>query len=656
MHKLLGDSGSALRLFLVYAAVSAVPVVLLGLVLASAFQTEAARRGLAAGRAQAALVEATVIAPIVQGADVRRLDEAARIRLAAVVSKAISGGAVVRLRLRDTQGNVVFSGDGSGFGDAPEAEALAAAAGHVQASIKRLNSDANDVGAVGQEVVEVYQPITPLAGMAPVGVMEIYLPYAPIAQDVSAGLGTLYRDLVIGLALVYLVLAGLSLATTSRLRRHSQRNAYLAEHDQLTDLPNRRLFLTTVAALTSEASDTRAAVAVLDLDRFKDVNDVLGHSNGDALLREVGRRLAESVRPGDLVARLGGDEFGIVLGREGDALQSQQALEGLLEEISRPVLLDGLPLQVEASVGFAMLPADATDPETLLRRADIAMYVAKAGLAGVVRYDAAQDKFDANRLSVVAELRRALAADELVLHYQPKMRPQDGTVTGVEALIRWEHPSQGLLYPDVFLPLAEQTGLIAPLTDWVIRTALAQIGLWGDDAQHTSVAVNVSARNLAQAGFADSVLAALAHSRTPPGRVVIEVTETALLADVDRATAALASLASSGVRVSLDDFGQGQTSLGYLARLPIQELKIDRVFVTDMIHDAPHAAIVRSVIELAHNLGLTVVAEGVEDLATLAALADSGCDLIQGYVLARPMPAAQLPGWLAQHQPLVFAG
>jgi diguanylate cyclase len=656
MHKRLGGSGSALRLFLVYAAVSAVPVVVLGLVLASAFQTEAARRGLDAGRAQAALVEATVIAPIVQGVDVRSLDAAGRERLAIVVSKAISGGAVVRLRLRDIHGNVVFSGDGSGFGDVPEDEALAAARGQVEASIKRLNSDANDVGALGQEVVEVYQPIIPASSKPPVGVMEIYLPYAPIAQDVSAGLGTLYRDLVIGLVLVYLVLAGLSLATTSRLRRHNQRNAYLAEHDQLTDLPNRRLFLTHVADLADGPPGTRAAVAVLDLDRFKDVNDVLGHSNGDALLQEVGRRLAQSVGPGDMVARLGGDEFGIVLGPESDSLQSQVVLEALLGEISRPIVLDGLPLQVDASVGFAMLPADAADPETLLRRADIAMYVAKAGLSGVVRYDRAQDKFDANRLKVVAELRRALAADELVLHYQPKMRPQDGAVTGVEALIRWQHPRQGLLYPDVFLPLAEQTGLIAPLTDWVIRTALAQIGLWGDGAEGISVAVNVSARNLSQPGFAESVLAALTHSRTPPGRVVIEVTETALLADVDRATAALTSLATAGVRVSLDDFGQGQTSLGYLARLPLQELKIDRVFVTDMVHDASHAAIVRSIIELAHNLGLSVVAEGVEDLPTLAALADSGCDVIQGYVLARPMPAAQLPGWLAQHQPLVFAG
>jgi len=389
-----GGSGSALRLFLVYAAVSAVPVLILGLVLASAFQTEAARRGLDAVRAQAALVEATVVAPIVQGTDVRNLDPAGRQRLAAVASKAISGGAVVRLRLRDIHGNVVFSGDGSGFGDAPEDEALSAARGHVEASIKRLNSDANDVGALGKEVVEVYQPIVPSSGKPPVGVMEIYLPYAPIAQDVSIGLRTLYRDLVIGLVLVYLVLAGLSLATTSRLRRHNQRNAYLAEHDQLTDLPNRRLFLTRVAELVAGPAGTQAAVAVLDLDRFKDVNDVLGRSNGDALLREVGRRLAQSVGTGDMVARLGGDEFGVVLARENDWPQSQMVLEALLEEISRPIVLDGLPLEVEASVGFAMLPMDAADPETLLRRADIAMYVAKAGLSGVVRYDRAQDKFE----------------------------------------------------------------------------------------------------------------------------------------------------------------------------------------------------------------------------------------------------------------------
>jgi diguanylate cyclase (GGDEF)-like protein len=391
------------------------------------------------------------------------------------------------------------------------------------------------------------------------------------------------------------------------------------------------------------------------MDRFKDVNDSLGHDNGDELLVRLGERLAAAVRPGDVVARLGGDEFGLVLARvtsENDALA---ALERLRAAVGEPVQVGGLPLAPEVSVGFALLPDDGASPDVLLQRADIAMYVAKAGHAGVVRYDPAQDHYDAERLAVVGELRRALADDELVLHYQPKLRLSDGTVAAVEALVRWNHPRHGLLYPESFLPLAEQTGLIDPLTDWVVDAALKQMHAWSGAADGLTVAVNISARNLSQKSFADRILGAVALSGLEPGRLMLEITETALFTDVERATASLHRLDDAGVPISLDDFGQGQTSLGYLSRLPLHELKVDRAFVTDLTRVETNAAIVRSLIELAHNLGFVVVAEGVEDAHTLSALGDMGCDFAQGYLMARPMPAADVATWMATHRADVYA-
>ena len=646
---------SATRLFLVYAAVSAVPVLLLGLVLAAAYHSEADRRGLDEGRGQAAVIAATAIEPLLAGADLSRgLDAATRDRLAAVADRAVVSGAVTRLRIRDLSGHVVYSQDGSGLTATPEAEAIAAAHGKVSATITRLNSDANDTGPKGAQVVEVYRPLRAGPANAMVGVLEVYLPYDPIRQDIASGLDTLYRALAIGLVALYLVLAWLSLATTRRLRQHARSNAYLADHDQLTGLPNRRQFLLRVGELAAGPPGSCGAVAVLDLDRFKEVNDSLGHDNGDALLVRLGERLTATVRPGDTVARLGGDEFGVVLARVSSEGEAVAALDRLRNAVGQPVQVGGLPLAPEASVGYALLPADGATADVLLQRADIAMYVAKAGHAGVVRYDPAQDHFDADRLAVVGELRRALAEGERVLHYQPKLRLHDGTVTAVEALVRWNHPRHGLLYPDAFLPLAEQTGLIDPLTDWVVAAALRQMNAWGP-AANLSVAVNVSARNLSQVSFADRVLAAVVESGLGAGRLVLEITETALFTDLERATSTLHRLSDAGIPISLDDFGQGQTSLGYLSRLPLHELKVDRSFVTDMTRAPTSAAIVRSLVELAHNLGFVVVAEGVEEAETLTALQEMGCDMAQGYLMARPMPAGDVPGWMAAHQPLAYA-
>ena len=530
---------------------------------------------------------------------------------------------------------MVFSDDNSGFSAKPDDEAIEAAGGEAVASLTHVNADSNDAGAKGKAAVEVYRLLK--TGDEKIGVLEIYLPYKPIKDDVTRGMGILQRNLALGLGLLYVALFVITASVSRRLRRQVALNAFLAEHDMLTDLPNRTLFHRRAEQAVADGRPT--AIAIVDLDRFKEVNDTLGHQNGDLLLGELARRLADNTRPEDTVARLGGDEFGVILRGVTDAAEALARVRTLIDQ---EVDVSGLPVSLEASIGYVVAPEDGTDVDDLLQRADVAMYVAKAQHAGVIRYDPHQDHYDAANLGLVAELRHAIKDDQLLLHYQAKSRLVDRRVEAVEALVRWQHPTQGLLYPDRFLPLAEQTDLIDKLTDWVLDRALTEVRDLGPVASDLAVAVNVSARNLAQPDFAQRVVSALERAGVPAGRLIIEITETALLTDPRRAAGVLAELATSGVRVSLDDFGQGQTSLGYLSALPVHELKIDKSFVSDMVVNAAHAAIVRSVVELGHNLSLRVVAEGVETEEVLATLRDAGCDVAQGYLLARPVPSDKL--------------
>jgi diguanylate cyclase (GGDEF)-like protein len=647
---------SASRLFAVYALTSLVPVLVLGLVLAGGDRRDANARGVTESRTEAELLARTAVAPIFSGQVLHAgLTPAESAALHRMSRSAIASGQIVRLRIRNLNGTVLFATDDVGLHDAADADALEAARGHASAEITHLNADDNPTGPQGQRVAEVYWPLSAGAPAHRIGVLELYLPYAPIARDVGAGLGALYRDLGIGLAVLYLLLGCISFSVTRRLRAQVARNAHLAEHDALTGLPNRALFHRRVIdAIAAADRGVGVTVAVIDLDRFKEVNDTLGHGNGDALLRELGRRLGDAVRGNDTVARLGGDEFGVVLTGVREPHDVLMTLLRLLELMQEEVDVRGLPLAADASIGFAMAPEDGTDVDTLLQHADVAMYVAKGGPSPVVRYDPGHDHYDSGKLALVAELRRAITNDELVLHYQPKAKVPTGEIIAVEALVRWNHPDRGLLYPDAFLPIAEQTGIIDSLTRWVLYTALTQVVSWGDEVGDLSVAVNISARNVSRGDFAEIVLTALAATNVPAHRLLLEITETAFVADPDRAGRSLRQLAAAGVRISLDDFGRGQTSLGYLSTLPLHEVKIDKSFVADMLHERSHAAIVRSVIDLAHNLGFEVVAEGVETEAILAELTVLGCDIVQGYLLARPMSAALFPDWLLAHQPRIF--
>jgi diguanylate cyclase (GGDEF)-like protein len=391
---------------------------------------------------------------------------------------------------------------------------------------------------------------------------------------------------------------------------------------------------------------------VLDLDRFKEINDSLGHTVGDALLARVGPRLRAELRADDVLARLGGDEF-VVLAREIDAEEARQLSSRLRAALQRPFAVSGMVLDVDASVGVAIGPDESPSAVELLQLADLAMYAAKTGRTGVAVYDEERDGHGRRRLEDVAQLRRAIEEDELVLHYQPKLALSTGVVDGVEALVRWQHPTRGLLYPDAFIDLAESAGLMAQLTTRVVDMALAQCRVWADRGRLLTMAVNVSPSNLVDEAFPGQVRDLLARHELSAGCLVLEVTESLLMEDRERAVRVLGRLRDEGVGVAIDDYGTGYSSLAYLAALPVTELKLDRAFVGEMTASPRAESIVTSTLQLAHALGLVLVAEGAEDQATVDALTFHGCDVVQGYHLSRPLPADALWSWLDERSSAV---
>jgi diguanylate cyclase (GGDEF)-like protein len=408
------------------------------------------------------------------------------------------------------------------------------------------------------------------------------------------------------------------------------------------------------AIASARRSSQPVGIAIIDLDRFKEVNDTLGHPNGDDYLRHIATALAEELRPGDTIARLGGDEFGLVLPNV-DADHARPILERVLETLAADVDVAGVPVSSEASIGIAFWPADGTECTELLQRADLAMHAAKETHQAILEYTAELAHFSPARLALVSQLRHAIAADELVLHYQPKLDLRTNRIVSVEALLRWEHPTRGLLPPADFLEVAESTGLIDPLTDWVLEHALAQLAVWHEQGMVIDVAVNISARNLRNEMLADTVISRLAEHGVGPEYLEIEITETALITDPRRAQVQLERLRECGVRVSLDDFGQGYTSLAQLGNLPLAELKIDRSFVAGMLTNANDRTIVSTVIDLGHKFGLDVVAEGAESADILQALVELGCDTAQGFALAPALPADELTTWIGHYERNAFA-
>ena len=435
----------------------------------------------------------------------------------------------------------------------------------------------------------------------------------------------------------------------------SVRREHQALHDGLTGLPNRKLLIMRTEEALHESrrshtganpSDLKVGLFLIDLDRFKEVNDTLGHATGDRLLQLVAHRLTHSVRPGDLVARLGGDEFAVLLPTIRDAQAAREVAVRLRAALSEPVRLDGMTFDLEGSVGIALHPDHAPDFELLLQRSDVAMYVAKESRNGVEIYSPAKDRNSPARLGMLGDLRRAIDREELELHYQPKINLVDGRLAGMEALLRWRHPKRGLVGPEEFLPIAEQTYLMRSITHYVVESALSQAAAWWAEELPVQVAINASGRDLLDVGLADTIANGLVERGLPAAALQLEITERILMNEAAYAGETVLALGRLGIPLSLDDFGTGYSSLVRLTRLPVEEIKIDSSFVRRLLGSSDDVVIVRSIVDLVRTLGLRSVAEGVEDARTAQLLRDMGCDAAQGWHFGRPMDPVAATAWL----------
>jgi diguanylate cyclase (GGDEF)-like protein len=563
-----------------------------------------------------------------------------RAALDRLVKRHLVAGDATRFELIRRGSLVTYSTDPARIGTRTAEPAAAKALAGTLAS--KLGTIGGGQGRV--EVLEAFEPVE-LAGKArgAVSVAQDAAPIAAAARHAVIPIVAVFEALLIGL---YISLFPILRSVTSRMRRQIETIRHQALHDPLTSLPNRTYFTARLEEALADEDQAKAAVMLIDLDSFKEVNDTLGHGNGDRLLQELGERLHDAMCGEGFVARLGGDEFGVVSLHAVEATACLRLAEHLRTVIAQPFDVGGVSLEVQASVGIALAPDHGDDGETLLRRADIAMYAAKPGEAPVV-YAPALDDTSPIRLALAAELRRAIEQRELVVYYQPQLTLGSRAVRGVEALVRWRHPERGFLSPDEFLPVAEQAGLMRSLTQAVLDEALRQCRVWHNSGAKLEVAVNVSGRDIVDLRLPEQVARALAEHGIDPSFLQLEISEGAVLGDNQRCVAVIEELATLGVRIAIDDFGVGYSSLGQLRRLPLSVLKIDKSFVQSMADERTGTVIVSSTIDLAHSLSLEVVAEGVEDEATLDRLADARCDLIQGYVISRPLPAEDLTAWLA---------
>jgi len=431
-----------------------------------------------------------------------------------------------------------------------------------------------------------------------------------------------------------------------------------SQHDPLSGLANRLLFRERAERAVAESARTgmKVAVMIIDLDHFKEINDTLGHQVGDEILVEVARRLEASLPSHATVARLGGDEFAVLIADLGSPDEALRLANQMLSALTSQFTVGEVRLSILASAGIAVAPTHGSDVFTIMKRADVAMYDAKRERARVLIYQPDKDTHSPRRLELLSDLRGAVEQDQMFLVYQPKLDLRSGQVVGAEALVRWSHPTRGLIAPDEFITLAENTGMIGLVTQFVLGRALAQLSTWQRGGMRLDVAVNISVRDLGDASLPDLVRAALHRSGIEPGRLTLEVTESGVMTDPLRAIDVLDKLRAIGVRVAVDDFGTGHASLTYLKKLAIDELKIDKSFITHYSQNHNDGIIVRSTVDLAHNLGLWVVAEGVEDPATLEGLRAIGCDTAQGFYLSPPMPTSEFEGWMRAREPLQAFG
>ena len=587
----------------------------------------------------AALINELAVEINLPGEPVRALQPTPRNAITRQVRHLQSEGQLVGLQLWNADGSLLY-------GDTEEAERLSddevAALAEVLAGNPQVEFE-HDGNRDQPTATVLIQPEN--RNDQPSGVVaELLLPEGDAVSALRASSSRLY-----GLAGVLLVaLTGFLVV----LRHRMLRREHEATHDPLTGLGNRAKLRIRAAEVLggrrSHPGSGLVALLLLDLDGFKTVNDTLGHALGDELLVQVGATLQASVRPSDLVVRLGGDEFAVLLTELPGPEVAVRVAEDLCTALHRPFLVTGVGLEVGGSIGVSLATREHDDLDRLLRRADVAMYQAKRDGGGVRQYDESDDPHDEAQLGLLAQLRPGIENEELVLHYQPKVSLREGRTVGLEALVRWQHPQHGLLYPAAFVGLAERTALMRPLTSWVLREAVRQVAVWRRAGWDVSVAVNIPPRTLLDDDLCAQVVQALADHDMPGEALELEITETAVMVDPVRAAQTLRELRTVGVAVAIDDFGAGYTSLAYLKSLPVHSLKIDRGFVTDLVNSTSDEAVTRSVVTLGHDLGLVVVAEGVETADVQQRLRELGCDEVQGYLLARPMDPDAVQPWLLE--------
>ena len=437
---------------------------------------------------------------------------------------------------------------------------------------------------------------------------------------------------------------------TSELVCANEELAYQALHDSLTDIPNRTLLTDRLqqAILSAKRESKSVALMMMDLDHFKDINDTMGHYSGDEVLKAVASRLRSTLRQSDTAARLGGDEFAAVLPGIKDKGSAVFLAQKILKAVQAPLILEGRSIDIDMSLGIALYPDQGEEAGLLMQRADVAMYAAKRGNSGYAFYEADADQYSLDRLALQSELRHGIDHDQLVLFYQPKIDFSSGRTSGLEALVRWQHPKHGLMFPDDFIPLAERTGLIKPLTVWVLHQALRQCNERRRGGQSVTMAVNISASSLLDPLLPGIVAQALEQTAAEPSWLELEITETAIMKEPGIAIDTISKLNAMGVQLAIDDFGTGYSSMAYLQKLRAKKIKIDKSFVMHMNSNESDTVIVRSLIELGHNLGLSVVAEGVESEEVWDQLKALGCDSAQGYYMSRPIPQEKIADWLAQ--------
>ena len=630
------------RWLIEFGLVSLALIGMVGLVLGQAVAGNMRARAVANGLDEARGLSRARVEPILARAEFGRAPSGRQRNLLERAFRPGGADAGVQVTIRNRALRVVYSSARGGAGRAPATSELRTALrGTAVASVSN-GADPR------RAVLRSYLPLRSAGSRRAAGVIEVLAPHARIDLALRHDIRRVSLLLVAVLGLLWAALLGVVASASNKLRRQVGEKQQEALRDSLTGLANRALFLTTAQRVISARGRTKtlAAVMIMDLNRFKEVNDTLGHHSGDLLLKRVASRLQEVVRENETLARLGGDEFAIVVP---DILERQDVVplaKRVLQRFEEPVVIGGLTLRVEASIGIAISPDHGDQVDSLMRAADVAMYAAKAERSGYKLFDPALQRNDPVQLALVGELRRAIDEDELVLHYQPKVELRTGVVTSVEALARWQHPRRGLLMPDKFIPLAEHSHLLKAMTLHQLETALKQASGWRAQGHELRIAVNLSMQNLLDIELPGDLDRLLKSWWLAPDSLELEITESAVMTDPARTLAILTTLSDMGFGLTIDDFGTGYSSLAYLKELPVNTIKIDKSFVLTMADNEGNATIVKSTIDLGHNLGLEVVAEGAETEEVLTELTALGCDLAQGYGYTKALPADELVEWL----------